>query len=146
MPVHLLQAVLSALCLTYLMYIVYNVAMIYTVAEFKKNTRKILNEALVSPVTIKRYTDEFTITNAQKVTGEPSITYKGEVFVGQRNVSAIERLLEVEPTAYIPGTKPKIMPHEPVKELVHKRSQKTWCKEHDMEKEFCKGFKHGRLK
>ena len=39
----------------------------YTVAEFKKNTRKILNEALLSPVTITRFDDKFTISNASSM-------------------------------------------------------------------------------
>lgn len=36
----------------------------YTVADFRKNTRRILNEALKQPIAIVRYDERFTITNA----------------------------------------------------------------------------------
>lgn len=55
----------------------YTMYMTYTVAEFKKNTRRILNEALISPVTIKRYDDEFILTTAKllstKITQEKMV-------------------------------------------------------------------------
>lgn len=43
------------------MYMMYKT---YTVAEFRKNTREILNEALTAPIRIKRFNDEFIISNA----------------------------------------------------------------------------------
>jgi hypothetical protein len=95
----------------------YAMYMRYTIAEFKKHTRKILNEALEGPVTITRYDDEFVLTAASNLKS-------------QMIVAKLENL----------GTDKPVF--EPVKELIKKRSKPDYCKEHDIEKEFCKTMKH----
>lgn len=61
------------------MYVQYNMYMIYTIAEFKKNTRKILNEALISPVIIKRYSDRFVLKAHKQTKDSQSIAVDKDV-------------------------------------------------------------------
>ena len=85
--------------------------MVYSVIEFRQNIRKILNEALQHPITIKRYDDEFVLMAASE---------------------------------YKPSTNNLQAQVKQVKEIIDKpaKSKANWCKEHDMEKEFCSNMKH----
>ncbi len=49
----------------------------YSVAEFKKHTRKILNEALLHPVIITRFDDEFVLTNAGQLPSNSQSAIRG---------------------------------------------------------------------
>ena len=45
--------------------------MAYTVAEFKRYTRRILNEAKVAPVTITRYDETYVLTAVPRPVDPP---------------------------------------------------------------------------
>lgn len=84
----------------------------YTIAEFKKNTRKILNEALASPVTIKRYDDQFILSNAAATEKQVVQMVKDKITdVKQNIVNSIvgepEKDVEVPINSEIPVVVPK---------------------------------------
>jgi hypothetical protein len=105
----------------------------YTIAEFKQNTRKILNEALESPVTITRYDEEFILTSAAQAV--PSTTING-IPVAVKPEAPEGKLFMVNESDI--KTRPaKLKPLNNDKLI-----DMSFCKEHHMEKEYCKGFKH----
>lgn len=58
------------------MYMTYKV---YSLSVFKKNTRQILNEALLSPVIIKRYADRFVLKAHKQSKDNPLIAEDADV-------------------------------------------------------------------